>query len=83
MNEAAIRKALEQLDRSFLSFQHHGAPHPVTAAVVRVGLRACEKWEKWSKDADSPVKRFRLMRKERELEVIADILREAGVEVEE
>ena len=79
MNVPGIRAALVRL-QSEVTWPKM---NPVMEAVVRVGLRACDEWEKWSKDADSPVKRFRLMRKERELEVIADILREAGVEVEE
>ena len=80
MNVPGIRAALMRMQ----AIPDAGIPQdPLYAAVVTVGLRACDKWEKWSLDADSPVKRFRLMRKEREFEVIADILREAGVEVEQ
>ena len=83
MNEAAIRKALEQLDRSFLSFQHHGAPHPVTAAVVRVGLRACDDLESHPETCAEVGTCEGFRKAAAQCEVIADILREAGVEVGE
>ena len=69
MNVPAIRKALE----------NHFPAGRVDAAVVRVGLRACDEAEvpcqHWWEDCPCTLAEVRIA-------VIVDILREAGVEVE-
>ena len=79
MNVSAIRKALENIDpRPLPERDLIKGPMRVLASVVAVGLRACDEWDTAMNDCDI----VRRERAERDLSVIADILREAGVEVE-
>ena len=71
MNVPAIRAALERLDANGCHWKH-----PLERAIVTVGLRACDEWEKRPHTLDRMVWTARVA-------VIADILREAGVEVGE
>ncbi len=72
MNIPAIRAALERLSNSTDAFTHAGTDNPVVSAVVAIGLQACDEWDRGFRD-DKAAWTF---------EIIADILREAGVEVE-
>ncbi len=80
MNIPAIRAALERLSKSTDAFTHCGTDNPIVSAVVVVGLRACDEATHDICDGvgcpicDASCERVR---------VIADILREAGVEVGE
>jgi len=71
MNVPAIRKALKQVVPSRI------APEDIANAVLHVGLRACDVWDQ----KDNLPWELREMARLR-LDLIADILREAGVEVE-
>ena len=79
MNVPAIRKALDEAG--------YNRAEDILAAVVRVGLRACDEYRVPSCDDCGSYREIgyrcpgcRIT--EARLEVIADILREAGVEVE-
>ena len=82
MNVPAIRAALERLSNHTV---HCQCSWMVLPAVVRVGLRACDEWKDECYDCGG----YRAIGyrcpacdiRERNIEVIADILREAGVEV--
>lgn len=84
MNVPAIRKALERLKPRV---DHPMASDPISDAVVRIGQRACDEWA----GCCSKLRRLRAMGYhcpacddvEQRLAVIADILRESGVEVGE
>jgi len=92
MNVPGIRKALENLEADSIRNGGFDGEVPVScidptiSAVVRVGLRACDEWA----GCCSKLRRLRAMGYhcpacddvEQRLAVIADILREAGVEVE-
>jgi hypothetical protein len=75
MNIPAIRKALLELERiERESCESFGCPaHSVSDAVVAVGLRACDECDETRSIYSDSWKK---------VSVIADILREAGVEVE-
>jgi len=75
MNIPAIRKVLKQV------VPNHTAPEDIANAVLAVGLRACDEWAE-PEDGESCAC-YGCTGVERRLEVIADILREAGVEVGE
>jgi len=83
MNVPAIRAALERMAADCDS----GVLFAVDLAVVKVGLRACDECERLNGDDHGIpcIGEARRLRAEQEaaLEVIADILREAGVEVSE
>ena len=92
MNVPGIRKALENLEADSIRNGGFDGEVPVScidptiSAVVRVGLRACDECERLNGDDHGIpcIGEARRLRAEQEaaLEVIADILREAGVEVE-
>ena len=84
MNVPGIRAALEQMKPRV---DHPMASDPISDAVVRIGQRACDEWDEvcsfdpddYDVDYLAGIKRGLMS----DLRVIADILREAGVEVSE
>lgn len=79
MNVPEIRKALERLASAHVLRHDDARSIKFMDAVVRVGLRACD--EATHGDCDGVGCKVCDAASQR-LEVIADILREAGVEVE-
>lgn len=71
MNIPAIRAALQRLDKAHALRHDDARSIKFMEATIRVGLRACDEYEQCP-DHETYV----------EVAVIADILREAGVEVE-
>lgn len=70
MDVQEIRAALESFAIGDLPCRPDSA---IEAAFIRVGLRACDEWDKYSYADDALTDRIR-----RRLTVITDILREAG-----
>lgn len=88
MSVTAIRKALENLEADSIRNGGFDGEVPVScidptiSAVVRVGLRACDEAEKPCLEHDNYNNCAWCSHDAGQMQLLADILREAGVEVE-
>ena len=83
MNVPAIRKALERLKREHAIRHERDTSIAYMDALIRVGLRACDDLESHPETCAEVGTCEGFRKAAAQCEVIADILREAGVEVGE